>query len=412
MFNTLKEAQAWIESVQKFGPKYDLVRMENASAMLGHPEKKIPMVHVAGTNGKGSTVAFIAHILMAAGYQTGMYISPYIESFNERFMINHQPVSDERLLELINQMFDLNQDYQEKYSEHLSFFELTTLLSFVYFAKENIDIAVIEVGIGGRLDATNIIIPEVSVITSIGFDHMAILGNTLEAIAGEKLGIVKPGIPLVSGVKEPSLIPLFQAKAKANNASFIVTESLDFKPSIPQTFTYQGMDYLTHLLGPHQLSNAACAIEAAQVLSQRGFNVPADAIQKGIQEAFWPGRFEQMGPFILDGAHNINGIESLLASLDAYFNDAPLTIVFGVMADKETGPMQKRLEARAERIIFTQVDHPRALDASLMLERSTHPKASIMPLDEIAKLQEPTIIAGSLYVISAMRRLILEALHA
>ena len=412
MFKTLKEAQAWIESVQKFGPKYDLVRMENASAMLGHPEKKIPMVHVAGTNGKGSTVAFIAHILMAAGYQTGMYISPYIESFNERFMINHQPVSDERLLELINQMVALNENYQEKYHEHLSFFELTTLLSFVYFAEENIDIAVIEVGIGGRLDATNIIVPEVSVITSIGYDHMGILGNTLEAIAGEKLGIVKPGIPLVSGVKEPSLIPLFKAKAKDNQAAFILTESVDFNPSIPQTFTYQEMNYLTRLLGPHQLSNATCAIEAAHVLNQRGFNVPVAAIQQGIEETFWPGRFEQMGPFILDGAHNINGIESLLASLDAYFKDAPLTIVFGVMADKETSPMQKRLEARAERIIFTQVDHPRALDASVMLERSTHPNASIMDLDEIAKLQEPTVIAGSLYVISAMRRLIMEALRA
>lgn len=412
MFKTLKDAQSWIESVQKFGPKYDLVRMENASEMLGHPEKKVPMVHVAGTNGKGSTVAFMAHILMSAGYQTGMYISPYIESFNERFMINHQPIDDARLLNLIEAMHTFNDDYQKKYQEHLSFFELTTLLSFVYFAEENVDVAVIEVGIGGRLDATNIIVPEVSIITSIGYDHMNILGHTLEAIAGEKLGIVKPGVPLVSGVKDTALIPLFKAKAKEKNAPFTLTESPTFKPSIPQTFIYKGTEFTTHLLGAHQLSNAACAIEAAYVLNEKSFDIPVAAVQQGIREAFWPGRFEQMGPFILDGAHNINGIDSLLTSLDAYFKDASLTIVFGVMADKETTRMQETLEARASRMIFTQVDHPRALDAQVMVERSTHPQASVMSLEAIATLKTPTVIAGSLYVISAMRRLIQEELSA
>jgi len=412
MFNSLKDAQAWIESVQKFGPKYDLVRMENAAEMLGHPERKVPMVHVAGTNGKGSTVAFISHILMEAGYQTGMYISPYIESFNERFMINHVPVDDATLLSLINQMHAFSETYQRTHGEHLSFFELTTLLAFVYFNQAQVDVAVIEVGIGGRLDATNIITPEVAIITSIGYDHMAILGDTLDAIAKEKLGVVKPGIPWVSGVKDASLQPLFDEKAAQKNAPLVKTKASRFIPSMPQGFEYDGESYTLHLLGAHQIENAACAIEAARLLNQRGFTIPQSAIEKGLNQAFWPGRFEQIGPFILDGAHNKNGIDRLLESLEAYHQDQPLTIVFGVMADKDSEAMQARLEARAARMIFTHVDHPRALDANEMLKRSTHPQASVMTLEEVAGLDEPTLIAGSLYVISAMRRLIKERFRA
>lgn len=169
---------------------------------------------------------------------------------------------------------------------------------------------------------------------------------------------------------------------------------------------------MLHLLGAHQLRNAACAIEAVQQLNQGHFKVSQAAIQEGLSKAYWPGRFEQIGPFILDGAHNIQGIESLLAAIDAYFHDTPLTIVFGVMADKDSLSMQKRLEKRATRMIFTQVDHPRALDQSIMLERSAHPRAEAMDLKDIVNLQERTLIAGSLYVISALRRQIKETINA
>ena len=412
MFKSLKAAQAWIESVQKFGPKYDLVRMQNATQMLNHPEKKVPMIHVAGTNGKGSTVSFISHILMAAGYRTGMYISPYIESFNERFMINHVPIDDTALLTLINEMHAFNLAYHARFFEHLSFFELTTLLAFEYFNNESLDVAVIEVGIGGRLDATNVITPEVSVITSIGFDHMAILGNTLKEIASEKLGIVKPSVPLVSGVKDAELIELFESTTQKRGAHLIQTDHVTFIPTIPQTFSYQSTPYEINLLGEHQVANAACAIEATRQLNDRGFTISETAIQAGLKDAFWPGRFETLGPFILDGAHNYQGVQSLLKAVDAYFKATPLTIVFGVMGDKDSKAMQTLLEARAETMVFTEVDHPRALAKTVMFDRSMHPNKLMASIDEVASLEGPTLIAGSLYVISATRAKIKERLDA
>lgn len=412
MFKDVKTAQAWIESVQKFGPKYDLVRMENAVKMLKHPETKYPTIHVAGTNGKGSTVAFMSHILMAAQYKVGMYISPYIIQFNERFMIDHTPISDADLLRLINAVARFNETYQKAHQEHLSFFELTTLLAFIYFAEQNVDVAVIEVGIGGRLDATNVIQPDVTIITSIGFDHMDILGATLPEIAGEKLGIVKPGIPLVTAVNDASLVPLFKAKTAQMHAALHVIKSPVFKPRSPQTFTYRSIVYETTLLGAHQINNAACALEASYQLMAQGYRLDEAAMQAGIRSAFWPGRFELRGHFLLDGAHNTNALDSLIDALHAYYPSAAFTIVFGVMADKDSAPMQARLEALADTIIFTSVNHPRALNAAIMFARSAHPNKAIMTPKEVSQLKTFTVVAGSLYVVSAIRALIKEPRNA
>ena len=411
MFKTLKDAQSWIEGVAKFGPKYDLSRMEKASKLLNAPEKKYPTVHIAGTNGKGSTVAFTSHILMAAGYKTGMYISPYIEAFNERFMINHQPISDDLLLNYINQFYAFNQTFFDHHQETLSFFELTTLIAFEYFKDENVDIAVIEVGLGGRLDATNIITPLVSVITSIGYDHMQILGNTLEEISKEKLGIVKEGVPLVSGVLDETLIPIFKEMALKKSSKIYFVSPLEFTPSIPQVFRENGIDYAIHLLGAHQIQNAKCAIKATELLNDHGFNITQEYIKIGLREAYLPGRFEKIGPVVLDGAHNVNGMESLVKTLNTYFKDQNYRVIFGVMGDKETLKMQTMIESIAEEIIFTDVNTERALSKEVLYERSLHPNKKVMDLETLP-FDKPTIVCGSLYLVSALRKkLITEFNH-
>lgn len=403
MFKTLTDAQQWIEGVAKFGPKYDLSRMEKASRLLNAPESTYPTVHIAGTNGKGSTVAFTSHILMAAGYKTGMYISPYIEKFNERFMINHQPISDNKLLNYINDFYTFNQRYFDIHQETLSFFELTTLIAFTYFKDEKVDIAVIEVGLGGRLDATNIITPLVSVITSIGYDHMAILGNTLESISKEKLGIVKENVPLVSGVLEPSLVPIFKDYAAAKNAPITFVTPLKFTPSIPQTFAFNNETYTINLLGSHQIQNAKCAILASQWLNKKGFKISKEVLKKGLNEAYFAGRFEQIGSVILDGAHNSDGMESLIKTINDYYKAPAFHVIFGVMADKESIKMQTMIESVAKSITFTHVKIDRALPKDVLYERSPHPNKSMADIEDLS-FDEPTIVCGSLYLVSALRK--------
>lgn len=410
MFNHLKDAQSWIEGVAKFGPKYDLNRMEKASALLNAPEKKYPTVHIAGTNGKGSTVAFTSHILMASGYKTGMYISPYIEEFNERFMINHKPISDEYLLKYINQFYAFNETFFEVHQETLSFFELTTLIAFEYFKDEKVDIAVIEVGLGGRLDATNIITPLVSIITSIGYDHMQILGDTLELISKEKLGIVKESIPLVTGVLDEALVPIFKEYASLKNADIHFISPLEFTPSIPQRFQLEDEIYEIQLLGSHQIQNAKCAIKAAQILSKKGFNISSETIKNGLKEAYFPGRFEQIGPIILDGAHNAGGMESLIKTVKMYYPNETFHVVFGVMGDKESLKMQTMVESIAKTITFTNVHIDRALSKEVLYERSLHAHKTKIDIDEL-RFSEPTIICGSLYLVSALRKRLIEAYH-
>lgn len=405
MFKTIQEAQNWIESIQKFGSKYNTVRMEKAVEMLGHPERAYPTIHVGGTNGKGSTVSYLNHILSAAGYKVGAFISPYVIKINERFMINQTMISDEDFLKYANQIHTFYHDFDQETHDALTFFELMTLIGFLYNKDQKVDIAIIEVGLGGRLDATNVIDPLVSVITSIGYDHMHILGNTLEAIAGEKLGIVKPGRTLVSGVLEPELMPLFEHKAKQMNADYRVISSLEFTPSRPQSFTFLNETFHLSMVGPHQVQNAKCAILASLELEKHGFKIGMENLKKGLLATFWPGRFEFVDRFILEGAHNINGMEMALQTLKAYGLTQDLTVIFGVMADKETLPMQSMVEAVAKKIIFTQIDHPRAMDKALLYERSTHPNKAQGAVEDVIQMTSgPTLIIGSLYLISALRR--------
>lgn len=404
MFKSLQDAQSWIEAVQKFGSKYDLSRMEKAVERLGHPEKAYPTIHVGGTNGKGSTLSYLSHILDKAGYKVGSFVSPYIININERFQINHEMISDEDFIKYANIIYDFYHTFGEETHDHLTFFELMTLMGFLYFKDQKVDIAIIEVGLGGRLDATNVISPLVSVITSIGYDHMHILGKTLEAIAAEKLGIVKPHTALVSGVLNPELIPLFEARAHDQMADFSLITPLKYVPSIPQSFDFLEDTYEISMLGSHQIQNAKCAILVIQKLNEKGFNISNKALKEGLLNTRWPGRFERIDRFILEGAHNINGMEAAVKTLEDYFKETELTIVFGVMADKETEKMQQMIEPYAKKMVFTEVNIPRALSKDVLYERSTHPNKAKIDIESIMQETEgPVLVIGSLYLVSAIR---------
>ena len=209
MFTNIEAAVSWIESVKRFGDKLDLSRMELACKILGNPEKKLPVIHIGGTNGKGSTVSYLKHILLEQGYNVGTFTSPYIVKFNERITYNYNDISNVELLHYINKVKNLSEQVYTQHGEIITFFELVTLISFLFYTDRDNDFVIYEVGLGGRLDATNVVAPMIAGITSIGHDHMGVLGDTLEKISLEKLGIVKQGVPLCSTVDNEDLIPIF-----------------------------------------------------------------------------------------------------------------------------------------------------------------------------------------------------------
>lgn len=418
MFKTLKEGQVWIESVQKFGDKYDLTRMHYACEMLGHPEKAFKSIHIGGTNGKGSTLTFLKHILLEAGYSVGTYTSPYIVHFNERITLNNQQIEDDILLQYINEIYLLQETYKDKYNDQITFFELVTLISFMYFKDTQPDIALIEVGLGGTLDATNVITPLVSVITTIGFDHMNVLGNTLESIAGNKLGIVKDSVPLIAGITQKELFPQFSSHAKLHDAPLTFLADYPVEPmhlGMPSTFTFLEQDYKMHMVGVHQVANAKLALLAANTLTHyyEEFSVPEKAKKQGIEHAFWPGRFEVFGNVILDGAHNPEGLKACLETVSAYFKNKKVISLFTVMQDKDYEPMLKMLEDKVDEIIFTEIPYPRCELAEVLLNKSNHSKKqAIKNYEEAFNRAKPKtsdellIVTGSLYFISAIRKLL------
>ncbi|TVP94268.1 MAG: bifunctional folylpolyglutamate synthase/dihydrofolate synthase [Acholeplasmatales bacterium] len=419
MFKTLSEGQRWIESIHRFGDKYNLDRMEKACVMLGHPEKQFKSIHIGGTNGKGSTLTYLKHIYLAAGYTVGTYTSPYVVRFNERISYNGHDIDDETLLDLINDIFLFNQTYLETMHDQITFFELVTLMSFIYFSRIKPDIVLIEVGLGGTLDATNVIHPLASVITTIGYDHMHVLGDTLEAIADNKLGIVKRGTPLFTGVVQPDLRPQFEAKVRAQGGTM---HHLDEQPiqmvafGQENVFTYLGDTYTIHMAGAHQIRNAALAVLVARMLDVPALERPnPDIINQGLKQAHWPGRFERFGSVILDGAHNVDGLITAIDTAKAYYPEAHLTMLFTVFQDKDYQKMLKLLEA-ADAVVFTEIDHPRCTPAEKLYAMSTHPNKRVIPTLETAFEQaRPTgeqailLVTGSLYLISAVRNLLIKA---
>lgn len=415
MFTKLKDAIAWIESIKRFGDKYDLSRMELACNILGNPENDLNVIHVAGTNGKGSTVSYLKHILITEGYNVGTFTSPYIVSFNERITYNYNDITSEELLYYINKVYGLHFEVLEKYNDAISFFELLTLISLLYFKDKQCDFIIYEVGLGGKLDATNVVKPIITAITNINFDHMHILGNTLEEIALCKLGIVKENIPLVTSEINPDLLVMFNDYCENKNAELTIVSEEDITdPHYGEltSFKYKGDEFSIKMMGTHQVVNASLAVEIITQLNKlKKTSVSLSNIVIGLSITNWPGRLETFGNIILDGAHNIGGVTVLKDSMETLYKDKYIKVLFTSMADKEYFDVIQVLETFADEIHFTDFDYARCETAENLYNVSSHPhkyleKSVDSALESLKDLKDNEIllITGSLYFISLVRK--------
>lgn len=355
MFNQLPMYQLQGASAYK----KDLTNTHLLITHLDNPQEKLKCIHVAGTNGKGSTSHMLASILQEAGYKVGLYTSPHLKDFRERIKINEKDISEEFVTEFINE----HKSFFE--SNDMSFFEMSVGLAFDYFAKEKVDIAVIEVGMGGRLDATNIITPLVSVITNIGLDHMQFLGNTLESIAFEKAGIIKPNIPIIIGEYTPETKPVFLAKAKECNSEIYFAADL-----VSET-------YPSDLIGDYQIHNKKTVIQTITVLnSQNEFKITSENIRSGllnvVKNTGLQGRWQQLNAYpkvICDTAHNKNGLEIVLNQIQKEDFDT-LHIVLGVVNDKDLEEILPLFPKKAT-YYFCKPNIPRGLDVVVLKQKAS-----------------------------------------
>ena len=413
----ITEALQYIDGTQWFGSKPGLERTEALLDKLGRPQDRLKYIHIAGTNGKGSCAAMLASILKAAGYRTGLYTSPYLFRFHERMQINGEPVSDEALAELVTRIRPL----AEAMDDHPTEFELITAAALLWFAEEHCDIVVLEVGLGGRLDATNVIAaPEAAVLMNIGLDHTAVLGDTLEQIAAEKAGILKPGCEAVAYQQQESVLEVFRQKAREVGAGLHVADFSQLVPEFDslegQSFTYRGEPYALALLGDHQLRNAAVVLETVEVLRRRGWRISHEAVEHGLYATAWPARFEPVSeepPFIVDGGHNPQCAESVRRNLLHYFPESRRVLLVGVLRDKDYPALFDILNEAADAWVCVTPNSERALPAAELgkfLERYGKPVTvceSIPDGVETAREQAGedgmACAVGSLYMAGAVR---------
>jgi len=343
------DPQAYLTRLQPLAMRFGLERMERALDALGHPERRYPVLHVGGTNGKGSTCAMSAAALSAAGHRVGLYTSPHLVRFHERIMIDGVPIEDGALSARIDEVRAACPWHEAgREDERLTYFEFATLVGLLEFAVRAVTAAVVEVGLGGRLDATNAIAsPSVTAIARIGLDHVQVLGDTVEAVAREKAGIFKPGVPAVVYRDQPgTALEVLRSEAARHGAPFTVA---------PAAF-----DGRVGLAGPHQRANAALAAAALRALAARGVAVAEDAIARGIAVATWPGRLETVGGVLLDGAHNPQGATALAEALAAQSPRRPVELVLGVLSDKDHVGMLTALRPAVRSLHLVAPASPRA----------------------------------------------------
>jgi dihydrofolate synthase / folylpolyglutamate synthase len=433
MFHTYEEALHWIHSRLRLGIKPGLMRMEWMMEKLGNPEQKIKFVHIGGTNGKGSTVTYLRSILEQAGYETGTFTSPYIEQFNERISLNGVPISDEEIVVLANVIYPLSEELEKTELGGPSEFEIITAMAIYYFARVHpVDVAIFEVGLGGRFDSTNVIQPLLSIITNIGLDHTQLLGSTHKEIAFEKAGIIKAGASLISAVNQEDAREVISNRANELsvstyflNESFKVADHISIESGEKFSLEFNGQtlqDLMITMYGQHQTENAALAVVASLLLQkEHAFEIDEHQIYAGLKEAYWPGRFELVSHnpiLILDGAHNEEGMTALTAELSKRYHNQTIKIIFSALADKKLDEMIKKLDKVADEITFVSFDYPRATTAEALYNLSSsanrkyHKNWKEALTIEFKSVQENEIlvVTGSLYFISQVKHFLKETL--
>lgn len=431
---TYKQAMNYIKRPYTRGDRYNLNTMIAILEKLDNPHKKIKCIHIAGTNGKGSTSVITAKILQYAGYKTGLYTSPYILEFEERIQINSKKISKDDLARIITKIASTIEELDISPTE----FEIITCAMFYYYAKQNVDYAVIEVGLGGLTDCTNVITPILSVITSISLDHTQILGDTIEKIAMQKAGIIKQNVPTILYNQNEKVLNVIKKVCEEKNSMLTITDyeiknytdteiekifgAGKTKNSAKQYFNLKtkkdSYDISLNLLGTHQIKNASVVIGVAEALINQGINIKKNDILSALDTVIWIGRLEIMNKeplVVLDGAHNIDGITTLIDNIKKYFTYKKIILINGILKDKQIDDMVEKLASLADKIITVDVDNYRSASGKQLadifkkyntnVEYISDPKKAYELSLSLANADDMVLIAGSLYLIGDFRKI-------
>jgi len=422
---TQHETLAYLYGLERFGMVFGLENITRLVQTLGDPHLDLKVIHVGGTNGKGSVSAMMASILQEEGYQVGLYTSPHLVSFTERIQINGAEITWAEVVELTDLL--RRRVEEEHIPPRFTFFDFTTALAMYYFARRKVDIAILEVGLGGRLDSTNVVRPLITVITNISRDHLNILGERIEDIAGEKAGIVKQGIPLISGVTQPEVIAILEQECIKKEAPLRLMGRDFWGERIASgTFTFHGRawrlaDIRVGLAGAFQITNATMALGALEELGERGYRVGEKSIYTGLAKVQWPGRLELIPTapgILLDGAHNPAAARVLKACLEEEFDYRRLYMVMGIMADKEVAIILSELAPLADMLIASRPHNPRAISAQQLAEIARNHCREVTVIEDVgqgvaharkkAHEDDLIVVTGSFYTVGEARDFLLS----
>ena len=389
-----KESIEYINSGEWFGQTPGFERVSILLDKLGNPQNGLKFIHVAGTNGKGSCAAMMASVLKAAKYKTGLFTSPYLYRFNERMQINGKQIADDVLADIVTKV----RTQADAMDTRPTVFELITVCAMLWFKQEKCDVVVLEAGLGGKDDATNVIEkPELAVITNIGLDHTAVLGNSVEKIAENKSQIIKPGCACVLYNQNESVENIVKSRCLETGSKLEIADSSQIEPEFEslegQSFKYKGNEYALPLLGAHQRKNAAVVIDAVELLNERGWNISQDALEHGLYSVFWPARFEIISEepyFVLDGGHNPQCAATVVENLGAYFLGMKHIMLVGVLRDKDYETLFKIINLTADEYICVTPESARALPAE---ELGEHLKKYGKPVTVCAQIDDAVFLA-------------------
>ena len=417
----------------RFGINLGLQRITSLLGILGNPQEQVPLIHLGGTNGKGSTLAMLSSMLRESGYRVGTFISPHLVSYGERFAINGMKITEERLALLLEEIEGTLAEVQGETGEAPTEFEVLTALAFLYFAREKVDVALIEVGMGGDIDSTNVLKkPLLSVITNVSLDHQDYLGKTLVEIAEKKSGIIKPGCPILTASKDEEVLQVIRRKAQALQAPLLEVQQEASWQWQEESYGGQGQYFTVRTLrynygkiflplsGEHQLGNAATAIVAAEILQEHGWQIPAQTIKQGLAKTKWPGRLEIVGRqplFVLDGAHNPAGMNVLSQWLGRKKREVRrVLLVIGMLDDKDHHTAAELLAPLADLVIITKPNSCRARHWEELSRNFQGYKLPVLVIENLtealqkavqeAREDDLILVTGSLYLIGEVKKII------